>query len=236
MNDYNNIMKIAVVTGHATLDELESITIPNKKDYCNTNGYRLLSYGSSYNWDTSRGFGWMKIPLFIELLKNKDLNDIDWFFWIDTDACFMNFNKKLENFIDDWAFYIVGRDCNGINIGTSFFKNSRKTLEFFKDVWETGPIDGTNWWNNENEQAVIDFFMLSDKYRKGVSVVSNKLFNAYLHDCNPGVQAYGKYSPGDLVLHLGGNWDPAKEVVFEKYILPYANTDVDLVKMLVLKY
>lgn len=234
--------KIAVVTGQASIKSLEDVTLPNKRDYCRENGYELFSYNEEYNWDLSRGYGWMKVPLCIELLQNKKNSDIDWFFWIDTDACFMNFKRKLEEFIDDWAFFIVGRDCNGINVGTHFFRNNKMSLDFFKDVWRRGPqpIKPTLVYKGVDaekknifdvnqlpatEQGQYDYVSMQDKYRQHFSVVPNKKFNAYIQGCVPGWMQSDRYEPGDIVIHLGGNWAQSKEEIFKTIILPNVNTN-----------
>ena len=90
---------------------------------------------------------------------------------------FVDFTQKLEDKVDDGSFFIVGRDCNGINVGTFFIKNCEKSLKFLQEVWKTGPVTG-KWWT-ETEQGQIDLHGLKKDYRLDC-VVSNKEFNSYL--------------------------------------------------------
>lgn len=193
--------------------DIGNLTTQNKHDYCEKYSYKLFEFTSRSELDLSKkvsqprflpnliiGIGWSKIKLLIDLLENN--KDIDWFFWIDADALFMNFNIKLEDFISDKAFFIVGRDCNGINVGTFFIKNCQKSIEFLKDIWNNGPEEGT-WWA-ETEQGQIDIHGRKEKYFDGFWVVENKKFNSYVHDCSPGPQPCFKYEPGDFIVHLPG--------------------------------
>jgi len=194
------------------------VTIQNKKDYCAKHGYKYIEINSHKYLDLSKGdipctglppaniaVGWSKIKLLENILRDNPT--IDWIFWIDTDALFMDFNVKLEDLVDDESFFIVGRDCNGINVGTFFIRNCEKSLRFLKDIWETGPVVG-NWWT-ETEQGQIDLHGLKKEYRNGYSVVSNKEFNSYIHNCDPGVMPCHKYEENDghFVVHLPGQPD-----------------------------
>ena len=194
---------------------LAAITVDNKKEYCQRHGYKYIEISSQNDLDMSKGsvpcvsmnshsiaVGWSKIKVMEKLLKEHQ--DVEWFFWIDTDALFVDFTQKLEDKVDDGSFFIVGRDCNGINVGTFFIKNCKKSLKFLQEVWETGPVTG-KWWT-ETEQGQIDLHGLKKDYRVGFSVVSNKEFNSYLHDCDPGVMPCHKYEEGQghFVVHLPG--------------------------------
>jgi hypothetical protein len=153
--------------------------------------------------------GWSKIKILIDLLE-KD-KDTDWFFWIDADAVFMNHHKRLDQFIsnDPSTFFIVGKDCNGINVGTFFLKNCPQSLEFLKELWQIGPKVGG--WIEESEQGQLSILGQSEKYAKGFSIVRNTEFNSYIHDCW-GVedrevvpcQMHYKYTQGDFIIHLPG--------------------------------
>ena len=194
---------------------LAAITAQNKRDYCEKHGYKYIEITSQQELDMTKGnipcvsmhsqsiaVGWSKIKVMEKLLKENP--DVEWFFWIDTDALFMDFNQKLEDKVDDGSFFIVGRDCNGVNVGTFFIKNCEKSLRFLNEIWETGPVVG-DWWT-ETEQGQIDLHGLKKEYRVGFSVVSNKEFNSYMHDCSPGVMPCHKYAEneGHFVVHLPG--------------------------------
>lgn len=202
---------------HVYTEEIQDIgvlTSENKRKYCEEHGYKFIEYTSKDSLDMSKtvsvprflpnfniAIGWSKIKLLKKTLQENP--DVEWLFWIDADAVFMNYTKKLENFVNDKSFFIVGRDCNGINVGTFFIKNCQRSIDFLDDIWENGPEEGT-WWA-ETEQGQIDIHGRSEKYFDGYWVVPNKLFNSYIHDCSPGVLPCFKYVHGkDFIIHLPG--------------------------------
>jgi hypothetical protein len=196
------------------IKEMGELTSPNKREYCEKHGYKFIEVSQRKDLDLSVTIpdskymeprmipiGWSKIKLLKDTLENN--KDIEWLFWIDADAVFMNYNKKLESFVNDKAFFIVGQDCNGINVGTFFIKNCQKSIDFLEDIWNDGPTIGS-WWG-ETEQGQIDLHGRSEKYFDGFMVVSNKLFNSYLHNCSPGLLPCSKYEHGvDFLVHLPG--------------------------------
>ena len=226
-------MKISVI--HLCTEELaplRAISIENKISYCSKHNYKLIDYSSKEGLDLSKDnqfkqrlsklrtpkryllpselvMGWSKIKLLIDLLeKDKDTN---WFFWIDADAVFMNHHKRLDQFIsnDPETFFIVGKDCNGINVGTFFIKNCPQSLEFLKELWQIGPKAGG--WIEESEQGQLSILGQSEKYAKGFSIVRNTEFNSYIHDCwgvedrkAAPCQMHYKYTQGDFIIHLPG--------------------------------
>ena len=75
-----------------------------------------------------------------------------------------------------------------------------------------GPNGAPHWWNF-SEQGSIDRLGLSDKYRSGFSVRSNRAFNSYVHDCIHGILPSHKYQKGDFLIHLPGV--PNKEAIIQ---------------------
>ena len=198
------------------IKRLAALTTSNHQEYCDKRGYEYLHFDETYDWDLTWGMPWQKIFLFDSLLNDKQYEDTDWFFWMDTDALFMNYNITLESLVDDWSFFSVCRDCNGINVGTFFLKNSDEGREFVKDLLEEGPLknaiyegqgkgdNGAPHWWNFSEQGSIDRMGRSKKHRHGFSVRPNQDFNTYVHDCIHGILPCHKYEKGDFLIHLPG--------------------------------
>jgi hypothetical protein len=191
---------ITAYTDDPTIIVYGRMTSENKRKYCELHNYKYFEFDERVPKDLRHGPGWMKLPLIASVLKENP--DVEWLFWIDSDAVIMNYRTRLESLIDDWAFIVVAQDCNGINVGTFFIRNCQLALDFIADVWTRGPQPG-NWWTT-SEQGQINYMGLMDKYRRGYSVVSNKKFNAYLHKCAPGVMYCAQYEPGDFAVHLPG--------------------------------
>ena len=195
------------------IKEIGELTHDNKLEYCNAHGYKFFEITSKSQLDLSKSVsvprflpnfniavGWSKIKLLIDILKQN--KDIDWFFWIDADAIIMNPDIKLESLISDKAFFIVGRDCNGINVGTFFIRNCDRSIKFLEEIWQHGPEEGS-WWA-ETEQGQLDLHGMKEEYFDGFWIVNNRQFNSYLHDCSPGPSPCGKYQDGDFIIHLPG--------------------------------
>jgi|TARA_R110002020_G_scaffold325087_4_gene540726 hypothetical protein len=227
-------MKFSVL--HLCTEELKplrDLTIENKTSYCKSHNYNFIDYDSKDVLDFSKEeefkerfskapegqrryllprelvMGWAKVKLLIDLLERDDVSD--WFFWIDADAIFMNHHKRLDQFVsnDPNQFFIVGKDCNGINVGTFFLKNCERSLKFLKELWQVGPQVGS--WVEESEQGQLSILGQSEKYMDGFYIVRNTEFNSYVHDCwkvenreGAECQLHYKYENGDFVIHLPG--------------------------------
>ena len=98
------------------IKEMGELTSPNKREYCEKHGYKFIEVSQRKDLDLSVTIpdskymeprmipiGWSKIKLLKDTLENN--KDIEWLFWIDADAVFMNYNKKLESFVNDKAFF-----------------------------------------------------------------------------------------------------------------------------------
>lgn len=202
---------------HVHTEEIEDygvLTAENKRRYAERHGYRFFEFTKLSELDLTKnlqGKGrlpdfyvaicWSKIAILKKLLSENP--GIEWFFWIDADAIFMNFYTKLEGLVSEKAFFIVGRDCNGINAGVFFIKNCQRSLDFLEDIWNHGPQIGENWWT-ELEQGQIDFFSQKEKYFDGFWTVPNNRFNSFFHTCQGGSLPCSVYQPGDFVIHLPG--------------------------------
>jgi hypothetical protein len=199
------------------IEDLGVLTSENKKNYAKRHGYKFIEFTKLNQLDLSKttveqGFFskffvaicWAKIAILRKaLIENPE---VEWFFWIDADAIFMNYHIKLENLVSEKAFFIVGRDCNGINLGTCFVRNCQRSHDFLEDVWNRGPQVSQTWWT-ELEQGQVDFFSQHEKYFDGFWTVPNKKFNSYFHNCHEdtgSVLPCSIYEPGDFVIHLPG--------------------------------
>jgi len=211
-------MKIGLVTCYTPqIKDLAELLCKNKEEYCNRHNYIFCKeYG---NWNDKQHdspiYGFYKIHYLLRLLTKHP--EIDWFFWIDSDAFVMNFNIKLEQFIDNHYDLIIGEDWNGINIGGFFLKNNIVSQQFLQKVWNFKPPEDLQntkpkwWW--QSEQGAISCCKDILKYK----LVHHSLFNGYLtkiideNDWRPfGLypsNIYWKEHPfqiGDFILHLAG--------------------------------
>ena len=89
-------MRISVTTLATDNLPYQKQTIENKKLYCAKHGYTFQPFDQSL--DESRPFSWSKIKAIQRVFEDYAP---DWVFWIDGDACIMNFHTRLEDIIDD---------------------------------------------------------------------------------------------------------------------------------------
>lgn len=209
------------------IKQIGELTSQNKKNYANKHGYKYFEINNKNQLDLTKtlydskfmepfglAIGWSKIKLIKDILINNP--DIDWLFWIDADAIFMNFDIRLESLISNKAFFIVGRDCNGINVGTFFIKNCERSIKFLQNIWDYGPQKGS-WWT-ETEQGQLDLFGQKEEYFDGFWIVPNNKFNSYIHDCSSGPLPCYKYQPKDFVIHVPGQSNYDKYNILKFYL------------------
>ena len=113
----------------------------NRAAYCRLHGYPLIDgTGSFLQGQRSRGgglayFSWVKIEFVCATMKKYD--HLQWLFWMDTDALFMNIHISLTQLLagvgrDD--LMIIAADAEGINAGTFFIRNSPAGRELCKEL------------------------------------------------------------------------------------------------------
>ena len=225
-------MNIAVATLATDNLGYQKQTINNKKFYCDKHGYDFHPFTESL--DESRPFSWSKVKA---IQKVFDSSNPDWVFWIDGDACIMNFHTKLESIIDDEFDIIFTVDAHTINCGVFFIKNNEKTKRFLEEVYSREDFIGHPWWEQAAVLEIINHCATDLKIKK----VPQKTFNSYagdeiwgdlkkevpqelmipdgawtsvgtnvFHACLSR-QAKGVFSRGDFVLHFAGTKIPQTE-------------------------
>lgn len=63
----------------------------------------------------------------------KKYDELDWLFWIDTDALFMNIHISLAQLlagVEEGDLIIIGADAEGINAGSFFIRNTHAGRSF----------------------------------------------------------------------------------------------------------
>jgi hypothetical protein len=78
---------------------------------------------------------WDKILALNRTLHSSKLGV--WVLWLDCDAVFTNTNAKWRNLIYNypWQELVLNRDCNGMNSGVFFIKNTQFGRDFIARVY-----------------------------------------------------------------------------------------------------
>src|SRR5208283_4375787 len=110
------------------------LTVPSKKKYCQRHGYDFIYYEFD---DIGRFPAWGRV-----VGLKKYLNDYDWVFNIDTDMLIVNYDIRLEDWIDNKYNILIGmmpdyKTGQPIHISTGmlFMKNSEWSFKFLDKWW-----------------------------------------------------------------------------------------------------
>lgn len=126
------------------------------EQYCKLHNYTFLFF-DNYDNNTISPY-WVKVKIVYDILKT---NKYDIIMWMDSDACFNNFNIKIENLFNNYdnkSFIICGDnvnvcnfplDCSNFNAGVWIVKNNNIVKQFFSD-WMDKYNSVKKYWNNDN--------------------------------------------------------------------------------------
>lgn len=137
-------MKITLVTlFDKNIEKYARITAENKRRYCAKHGYGFVCF--DHTLDATLHPSWSKLQALA-----SSFQDNDWLFWSDADALIVNFDQRLEDFIDNRYHLIVSTDWHGLNFGNFLIQNhpwskslleqtrsGRQKIDFF---WEQSSI------------------------------------------------------------------------------------------------
>lgn len=108
--------------------ELISRVIKNRETYCKRHGYSLLNGNPLV--DKSRPIAWSKLLAMKHFLST---NKFDYLLYLDMDVVVMNFDLRLDLFIQgtsDKADLVMTNDWSGLNTGVWLARNSEWTKDF----------------------------------------------------------------------------------------------------------
>jgi hypothetical protein len=194
-------MKIAIAqlyTKH--FDHWANIAIENKQEYCDINGYDLVTKRGTYDTKFGRRHpSWHSILLILEILETTD---VEWVFWSDIDALVMDYSIKLESFIKPEFDMVIPsqgqgeycgiktKDC--LCCGHYFIKNTEWSKKMLRSLWEWADGEYFKYVKNKYwEQCGMNYFYNNDvlDFNKHVFVEKcNRKFNSFYYsdkDHNP---------------------------------------------------
>jgi hypothetical protein len=179
-------------------------SILNLLSYAEKYNYAVIIYDKPFNDDV--GMCWNKIVTIMENLKK-----FQYLVWIDADAIIVNFNIKIESFIEKYPGYdlylcediIIQKEC--INSGVMIIKNTIWSNNLFNTVWKSQIP------HLHNDQNVIFYELVKELYPNSkpnlkyssycgkishpkVKILSENAFNTHILN----------YNKGDFIIHLMG--------------------------------
>ena len=192
----NKILVCMLCCGNAMQYGKYSIQI--NKNYCNKHGYNFQVEKNIL--DNTKHPAWSKILLIQNLLNTS----YQYIFYIDADACFVNHEIKIENFINDKSITIANQNKDfskprGENSGVMLIKNNEISKKFFADCWDTyESCKRSCVWD---QQAIGR--MLDSKYKNDCKKLTCKQFNSYDGEFARNIGHFHcLYEEGDFIIHM----------------------------------
>lgn len=216
----------------------------NKKLYCERYNYKLihvedggeslvgkkLKAGIPPIPEDHEPIGWAKIYAIKDVFEKYP--ECKWVFNTDCDVMITNFNVKLENIVNKYAtdesiHVLIPVDCNGINCGNMFIKNSSIGKAFLDTIIAGMPLY-RNWYMFEN-QLIQDLCVGTHLTEKGVMncgtlwgrvirLVPQREFNSYDYKNLPRLKNRPNYN--DLI-GKNGQWEKGD------FIVQWPSTDLE---------
>lgn len=200
---------IALLTAHSShFEELASVTLPVLRSYTDKHNYKLLSFIITGAECSIRPPSWWKVMNLLYCMKQ--MPEVDWFMWIDTDAIIVNSDIQIESFLTDESDFIVGSDNNGINAGVFFIRNTTTAREFLQEVWNQTQFLQHPHWEQQAIKHVLTYYPIT------FSVVTNQSFNTYPEQYFP--HCPNLYKEGDFVIHVPSLPIQTRIDILKKYV------------------
>lgn len=210
-------MKMLVYCPYSNLHELAELTMPNKLEYCITNGYRLETHelgGEGLNIDGRYTF--RRMGFVLEKLKNGEWDKYDWIWVCGLDVVITNMNIKLESIAD--PDYGLIHSCDALDPCLACMDSymvSRKAIPLLECVmsYKDNPIGGLL------EQSTTFELVKQDRFKGIRKLLPQRVMNSYQYKaenftpyahCGPNwpnaidsLGQSGEWQPGDFVIHVG---------------------------------
>ena len=218
--------------------------LKNKKVYCERHGYVLKHYedcaeslvgkpmraGNPPIPETHYPMGWSKVYAMKDAFEKYP--ECEWIFNTDCDVMITNFTVKLESIVNEYAkdenvHVIIPVDCNGINCGNMFIKNSPIGKAFLDTIIAGMPLY-RNWYMFEN-QLIQDMCVGSHLTEQGImncgtlwgrviKLTPQKIFNSYDYKNLPSLKNRTNYND---IMGKNGQWEKGD------FIVQWPSTDLE---------
>lgn len=138
--DYWSPSSILYWSASSRYSSSTQISRSNRESYCRLHNYRLIDETDSFlqgkkHQQSLAYYSWVKIEVVCSVMKEN--LDLDWLFWVDTDALFMNLHISLIQLlagVEDTDLIVIGADAEGINAGVFFIRNNPSGRTFCTEL------------------------------------------------------------------------------------------------------
>ena len=161
--------------------------------YCSQHGYTFIVERCPQKEDIKKDWMWDETNQFLIVwskpaLVRRHLPNYDYLLILDSDALFLDHDKKIENLIEKYmnkihqtdVCILAGQDCmhstwcwskTQLNAGVIFFKNNPQTLTIL-DHWINSTKDECKKWKYEHSREQMCLQVLKEKhYKKNIKII-----------------------------------------------------------------
>lgn len=193
-------LKIAVIGSHdPKYDRIGRYAHLSKAMYAAKHDYDACLY-NEYLDKTRLGY-WYKV-----IAVQKNIEQYDWVFYLDSDAIIMNHNIRLEDLIDDHYDMVATHDGGPVPIlsGQFLIKNSAWSRQFLKDWYNVGD---THIQPGFDGGALIKLFTENEEIRQHIKIIPVDKMGSYMWS----------YKEGDFIIQFAGLTHDDKEKYMKEY-------------------
>ena len=202
-------MKIGFLTLAIGKDFRKAIRVglDSKRRYCEKWGYDFLLAGDEF--ESSRPIPWQKIPAILHYLPSYD-----WIFFSDGDSIIMNYDTKLESFLNDDLVLTFdkentfdkehGTDENlagsiTLKTGHMIARNCLWTQKFLKLAYDLQKINPSLNYGNWEQDSIGHLLNIN-------------IFDCWEHIATKPIRSFNSlrnfYQEGDFLIHFCGYRGP----------------------------
>ena len=211
----SNVFAAVVVVETRTKDLTILRSVKNKKEYASRHNYHFVlqtkevKINGDPEWGTIRN-GWLKPYMAIQAMK--EFPEVEWIWWIDTDAVIMNMLIPLEavlNSVPKNKHIVMANKCDGVNTGSVLVRNNLEGRVYMERMLDVFLIAQKTWNKRLYEQISIWALEKFDgnRFRQDVQYVADRSINARppLYGKCKGDDETVRYHNDDFVVHAAGD-------------------------------
>jgi hypothetical protein len=163
-------------------------------------------------FEETRHPSWQKIPALLTVMETAKE---DYIVWLDDDVLFTNRDETFYTFIDKYGFRLNPMNCmlcedietrsTLFNCGVFIFKNTDKSREILKDIWNMGdsmPITkGACSW----EQEVFNFYY-KFAFPIEIHIIPHGTMQSMIrYETKKFIEK--SWNPGDFIIHVSASME-----------------------------
>jgi hypothetical protein len=202
-----NKIALTIPADHS-YDEIYELTCENKTKYCQKYGYDLLRFigidapAKEIPWDK------------IQWLHDKILSKYEYVLLQGVDTLIMNYNIRIEDWIDPQYDWVISRDCHDVNADMILMKNSKWSLDYLDFIYSQYEKYRHDCWNEQ--RCIIDTYK---EHADHIKVIPQQSFNSYWYPYYDREEDHdGNFKEGDWILHFPGMKNELRLIEIQKWM------------------